>query len=90
MKKATPESVQDLLLSALEDILGSVPPAVYLAAHRWRYARAQKMSGLMHDQLVSASAPIAVAGDWVLEPDIYGSLMSAQLAAEQLRTRLES
>ena len=89
-EEATPETVQDLLLSALEDILGSVPPAVYLAAHRWRYARAQKMSGLMHDQLVSASAPIAVAGDWVLEPDIYGSLMSAQLAAEQLRTRLES
>ncbi|MGC6475792.1 MAG: NAD(P)/FAD-dependent oxidoreductase [Parvibaculales bacterium] len=86
----TPEAVQDLLLSALEDILGAVPPTIYCAAHRWRYARAQTMSGLTQDQLVSANAPIAIAGDWVLEPDIYGSLMTAKLAAEKLKIRLES
>jgi hypothetical protein len=60
------EEVAPELLAAFAGLAGALPPALHLAAHRWRYALVESPLGA--PCLVDPSLRIGAAGDWCLGP----------------------
>lgn len=59
-----PEEVAPEMLALLAGIAGPLPPALHLAAHRWRYALVEAPLGA--PCLVDTGARIGACGDWCL------------------------
>lgn len=79
------EAVSAAMLIALFERLGIEPrtPA-YVAAHRWRYARARRPLG--RGALVDRELRLAVAGDWCVDGRLEGAYLSGVAAAQHLIT----
>jgi predicted NAD/FAD-dependent oxidoreductase len=60
------DAVAPDLLAAFADLAGTLPPALHLAAHRWRYALVEAPLGA--PCLADPSLRIGAAGDWCLGP----------------------
>jgi len=60
------EEVAHDLLAAFAALAGPLPPALHLAAHRWRYALVEEPLG--RACLADTAQRIAAAGDWCLGP----------------------
>jgi len=74
-----------LLLDAVARVIGESIPALYAAAHRWRYAIPAARTGAvgeeaLHDHVTG----LAAAGDWCVGGRVEGALVSGAAAAEKI------
>lgn len=79
------------LLPLFQEITGNLPALSspsYLAGHLWRYSRVQQIAGAAEKDVLAAHQAIAIAGDWVISPDVKGARTSGRLAAENLHRYL--
>lgn len=67
------------LMDALRALVGDLPPVVYRAAHRWRYALVQKALGISHLWLPELG--LGCAGDWCLGGDAESAFLSGSALA---------
>lgn len=74
------ETVRDRLFQALAIRHGPLPEPVYLAAHRWRYARAEAPLGLSCIQ--SNSGRVLIGGDWCLGDTADHAFQSGKALAQ--------
>lgn len=74
-----PDAIADALLAALAAALDrALPGTVHRAAHRWRFARAERPLG---DVLWDPEARLGVCGDWTLGDRVESAFLSgARLA----------
>ncbi len=70
------------MLGALTRTLGEPPPVGYLAAHRWRYARARVTLEPTH--LWQPDAGLGFAGDWCAGGDAEGAYRSGAALARAM------
>lgn len=83
----TSEVVSSRLLGAFFDATGVAHrEAIWVAAHRWRYALAE--NPLTEGSLLDASARIAVCGDWTHGNRVEGALLSGLCAARRVAEAL--
>lgn len=76
-------AVAPVLLAAFADNLGiDVPPPVHLAAHRWRYARVERVLG--EPCLYDGNLGIGACGDWCLGPRLEAAYLSGLALAERV------
>ncbi|MGF1456438.1 MAG: NAD(P)/FAD-dependent oxidoreductase [Alphaproteobacteria bacterium] len=72
------------LLDAFQDVMGrmgvAVPDPVYLAAHRWRYARVE--AALDTPCLFDPGRGVGACGDWCLGPTVEDAWMSGEALGE--------
>jgi predicted NAD/FAD-dependent oxidoreductase len=61
-----PEAIAPLLLAALAERAGPLPPVLHAAAHRWRYALVETPLGA--PCLADPALRIGACGDWCLGP----------------------
>lgn len=79
----TPEEVLPMLIEALHETLGrDLGPAIYAAAHRWRYAQvaAPSPGGPRFD----AGVGVGICGDWTAGPRIEAAWLSGIALARQM------
>ncbi|MEZ6016250.1 MAG: FAD-dependent oxidoreductase [Planctomycetota bacterium] len=81
----TPDEIVALAREALGRVIGaSLPPEVYAAAHRWRFAAAAPP--LEVDAAFDAARSLGIAGDWLAGSKVQGAWRSGRaLAARFLR-----
>ena len=78
-----PEDVGPILLSALAEAAGdTLPDAVAVAAHRWRFARSGRLG---RDVLWNPDLRLGVCGDWLRGPRIECAWLSGQHLAREIR-----
>jgi renalase len=83
-----PDAIADALLAALAAALGSALPGTsYRAAHRWRFARAERPLGHV---LWDPEARLGVCGDWTLGDRIASAFLSGAQLARAMRADLRS
>jgi predicted NAD/FAD-dependent oxidoreductase len=78
-----PDAVISHLSASFSQAAGSpLPKPVFSAAHRWRFAQAQKpmMTGCLWDR----SSMIGICGDWCYGARIEGAFLSGAAAAGRL------
>lgn len=82
MIEAEPETVANILLEHLFQLVGAAPmPPIHLATHRWRYA----MSGPHPDTqgaVWDIERRFGLAGDWLVEPRVEGAWLSGRNLAD--------
>ena len=77
----TPEDVGPILLSALAEAVGTLPDAVAVAAHRWRFARSGRLG---RDVLWNPDLRLGVCGDWLRGPRIECAWLAGQQLGRQI------
>ena len=76
-----PAAVAPLLLAALEARAGApLPPVLYAAAHRWRYAMVEAALGKSH--LFDGETGLGLAGDWCQGPRVEAAFDSGRALAK--------
>jgi predicted NAD/FAD-dependent oxidoreductase len=75
------EAIAAALLPALAEAVGAVGAPVYLAGHRWRYARVTRPVG---QPCLAAPGGLIAAGDWLLGPEAGDAHASGLAAAAAL------
>ena len=79
----TPEAIADRMLPMLADAIGVAPGlALYVAAHRWRYART--MAPLGAPFLRSDDETLHVGGDWCLGARVEAAWASGTAIADAI------
>jgi len=73
--------IQDLLLAALHDELGTEAAPIASAAHRWRYALS---AGSGDGALWNSDFNLGVCGDWLLGPRIECAWLSGNMLADHV------
>ncbi|MDZ3838663.1 MAG: NAD(P)-binding protein [Rhodospirillales bacterium] len=75
--------VAPALLAAFAEALGlDLPPPVYLAVHRWRYAKVER--ALDEPCLYDPDLGIGTCGDWCLGPRLEAAYLSGVAMAERV------
>lgn len=79
----SPDAVAPQLLDAFAAATGrALPPAVYRAAHRWRYSLGADPAD--RTTLFDAAAGLAVCGDWLAGGRVEGAFLSGVAAAGRI------
>ncbi|MFN2312678.1 MAG: NAD(P)/FAD-dependent oxidoreductase [Spirochaetia bacterium] len=82
-EEAAPDSIASALIPAFEEAVGiHVPEPVYVAAHRWRYARPRNPSE--ETALWDAKMKLGMCGDWCAGARIEGAFTSGLAAAQRI------
>jgi predicted NAD/FAD-dependent oxidoreductase len=82
----SPETAGEQLFRAFCEILGGPAEAVYMEAHRWRFAL--PIEPLSVSCLVDHGGRISACGDWCGGPRVEGAYLSGLAAAAQLTATL--
>lgn len=77
-----PNVVAERLVAMLEEAVGPLPPRIYEAVHRWRYALVDKAVG--ETFLLASDGRIGVCGDWLIAPRVESAWASGDGLADAI------